>query len=251
MSDIESYIRKKAASLGIDPNIAVRVAMSEGGTTDPARQSDSSKNGIREPSYGPFQLLVGGEGTGFPAGMGNDFVRRTGLHPSNPANVYKGIDFALEGASKNGWGAWYGAKKAGIGNKEGIGGLTLNSLPIAAGSPAPAINTFRDVATLPVVGADAAAAPVGTPADAFKSGDVLGGFKALFNKDNVGKLSELSKLTGGGGSENAQMQAHSAPIQTSIGSDGLDASRMATAQQMMTQLVAGRRKKPLGLSLMG
>ena len=37
-SDVEGYIRKAAAQRGIDPDIAVRVAQSEGGTTEPARR---------------------------------------------------------------------------------------------------------------------------------------------------------------------------------------------------------------------
>jgi hypothetical protein len=78
-------------------------------------QSLYKKNGVQEPSFGPFQLYKGG-------GLGNEFQRRTGLDPALAQNGPAGVDFALDHAAKNGWGAWYGAGKAGIGNMEGIGG---------------------------------------------------------------------------------------------------------------------------------
>ena len=57
---IEAYIRQAAIARGIDPDIAVRVARSEGGLSDPVRQSDVVKGGVREQSYGPFQLYMAG-----------------------------------------------------------------------------------------------------------------------------------------------------------------------------------------------
>lgn len=117
---IEAYIREAAAARGIDPDVAVTVARSEGGLKDPVRQSLVRKNGRQEPSYGPFQLLIGGGDTGFPAGMGNDALA-AGIDPRDPSQWQRGIDFALDNAAKNGWGAWYGAKAAGIGNRQGIG----------------------------------------------------------------------------------------------------------------------------------
>ncbi|GGD24392.1 phage tail length tape measure family protein [Aureimonas glaciei] len=121
VSEVAAYIQQAAAARGIDPNIALRVAKSEG-LGEGIWQSNYEKNGYREPSYGPFQLLKGGAGTGFGQGMGNDFMRQTGLDPADPRNTFQGIDFALDGAAKNGWGAWYGAGKAGIGNREGLAG---------------------------------------------------------------------------------------------------------------------------------
>lgn len=133
-TELENYIRQAAIQRGIDPDVALRVARSEGGVNDPVRQSDARKNGIREPSYGPFQLLVGGGNTGFPTGMGNDFISKYGVSPSDPSAAYKGIDFALDGARDKGWGAWYGAKAQGITGKMGIGG-----------SPSPAANDALDI----------------------------------------------------------------------------------------------------------
>lgn len=119
--NIEDYIRQSAITRGIDPDVAVRVAQSEGGLKSWNMQSLATRNGIQEPSYGPFQLLKGGQGTGYPTGLGNDFVNKTGLDPALAANGPQGVDFALDHASKNGWGAWYGADKAGISKWEGIG----------------------------------------------------------------------------------------------------------------------------------
>lgn len=134
-TNIEAYIRQAALARGIDPNVAVRVAQSEGGLNSWNLQSQYSKNGIQEPSYGPFQLLKGGQGTGYPTGLGNDFMNKTGLDPAMAANGPAGVDFALDHASRNGWGAWYGADKAGISKWEGIGPrpaidpTTTNSIP--------------------------------------------------------------------------------------------------------------------------
>lgn len=117
----EQYIRQAAMQRGIDPDIAVRVAKSEGGV-DGYIQSRVRKNGVQEPSYGPFQMLVGGGGSGFPVGMGNDFQTRTGLDPRDPANAERAIDFALDQAKVAGWSPWYGAKAIGVTGMEGIGG---------------------------------------------------------------------------------------------------------------------------------
>lgn len=119
VGEMTSYIAKAAQARGIDPGVAIRVARSEG-LAPGVWQSQLGKNGRREPSYGPFQLLVGGGDTGYPTGLGNAFVEQTGLSPTDPANWQKTVDFALDNASKSGWGAWYGAGKAGIGNWQGI-----------------------------------------------------------------------------------------------------------------------------------
>lgn len=112
-TEIGAYIRDAAIKRGIDPDIALRVAKSEGGIDSWNLQSNYVKNGVREDSWGPFQLYKGG-------GLGNKFMAKTGLDPALAANGPAGVDFALDEAKKSGWGAWYGAGKAGIGNWEGI-----------------------------------------------------------------------------------------------------------------------------------
>lgn len=112
-------IRQSAAQYGIDPKIALRVAQGEGGTSGWI-QSRVMKGGVREPSYGPFQALIGGPGTGFPRGQGNAMLEQ-GIDPRNPANAQRVIDWQMRYASQHGWREWYGAKAAGIGNRQGIG----------------------------------------------------------------------------------------------------------------------------------
>ncbi|RWN30120.1 MAG: hypothetical protein EOR97_17255 [Mesorhizobium sp.] len=116
---VVSMIREAAAREGIDPDIFLRVAKSEGGLSGFV-QSNFMKNGIREPSFGPMQLLKGGPGTGFPRGLGNAFQDQTGLDPADPANMQAGINFAAKTAKQDGWRQWYGAKAAGVSRWEGI-----------------------------------------------------------------------------------------------------------------------------------
>ena len=107
-----AHIRETAKKYGIDPEVALRVAKSEGLSSF---QSGVFKNGKQEPSFGAFQLYTGG-------GLGNKFRKETGLDPADPKNEDATIDYALKYASQHGWGSWYGAKNTGIGEYEGIGG---------------------------------------------------------------------------------------------------------------------------------
>ena len=137
-ADLAAYINKAAIARGIDPAIALKVARSEG--LGGSWQAGYVKNGYREPSYGPFQLLKGGKGTGFPTGMGNGFMAQTGLDPSDKRNVYSGIDYALNGAAQNGWGAWYGAAKVGVGKRDGLSGAHT----VAIGKSSEALTASAD-----------------------------------------------------------------------------------------------------------
>jgi len=131
-AEIESYITQAATARGIDPGVALTVYRNEGLTNF---QSLSNNGSGREPSYGPYQLLVGGPGTGYPAGMGNDFIRDTGLDPRDPKNIRQTIDYSLDKATgPRGWAPWYGARNAGISNRQGLVGsrpigLSQGSLP--------------------------------------------------------------------------------------------------------------------------
>lgn len=139
MTDVEIYIRNAARLRGIDPDVAVNVAKSEGGVNSWTRQSDMRRpDGSREQSYGPFQLYMGG-------GMGNQFQRATGLHPSDPNAAKAGIDFALDQAKAGGWGPWYGAKKIGV---TGMAGINGNPVNMTTGSETAAMS---GVASLPTV----------------------------------------------------------------------------------------------------
>ena len=103
-------IRQAAVARGIDPDQAVQVAQSEGG---------NNYIGDNGSSFGPFQLHYGGMASGGNAisGLGDTFTAQTGLHASDPTTIPAQINFALDQASQNGWGAfhgWKGAPYAGI-----------------------------------------------------------------------------------------------------------------------------------------
>jgi hypothetical protein len=110
----EAYIRQSAIARGIDPDIAMRVAKSEG---------FYNHTGDQGTSFGDYQLHYGGRAGGALAssGMGDDFTKSTGLDASNPTTWKSQIDYALDHAAKSGWGAWYGARSVGISGMQGIG----------------------------------------------------------------------------------------------------------------------------------
>lgn len=143
---MEAYIRDAAVKRGIDPDVAVRVARSEG-LAPGVWQSNVRKNGRRETSYGPFQLLVGG-------GLGDKFQKIYGKSPADPSTAYSQIDFALDEAARGGWGPWYGAAKVGVGRRTGL--ERARPLGVAA---APAAAPPVHVASLdPSIGMGGAAA---------------------------------------------------------------------------------------------
>lgn len=113
--ELRAYIRMAAAERGIDPDIAVRVAESEGLAEGVWQSNVINDAGKRETSYGPYQLLVGG-------GLGDAFKAKYGLDPRDPSTAKQQIDFALDEASKGGWGPWYGAAKVGVDRWDGLKG---------------------------------------------------------------------------------------------------------------------------------
>lgn len=140
-TDIAAYIRRSAIKHGIDPDVALRVAKSEGGLDSWNLQSGVYKNGVREPSFGPFQLYKGG-------GLGNAFQRATGLDPALASSGPAGVDYALGYAAKNGWGAWYGADRVGIGKWEGIGQSSKATVAALDDVTTSAIATTRGLGSL-------------------------------------------------------------------------------------------------------
>jgi hypothetical protein len=117
-ADKEAFIRAEAIKRGIDPNIAVAVAKSEG---------FNSYVGDRGSSFGAFQLHYGNVASGGMAvgGLGDTFTKQTGLDARNPATERAQIQFALDQAKQGGWGPWHGwrgSKFAGIGQGQGAGG---------------------------------------------------------------------------------------------------------------------------------
>lgn len=123
------YIRQGAIARGIDPNIALRVAQSEG--------LGGAYAGDHGSSFGPFQLHYGGVASGgnSVAGLGDAFTRQTGLDARDPSTVRQQIDFSLDQAKSGGWGPWHGAAGAGIGDWQGIGGGAGGATATPAGWP--------------------------------------------------------------------------------------------------------------------
>lgn len=112
-------LRAYAISIGMDPDIAEQVARGEG-LADDTWQSNLQQPYGREQSYGDFQLHF--DPTGKRPGLGNEFVEKTGLDVSDPANWFEMNKFALDKANEVGWGPWMGAKAKGITGFMGIGG---------------------------------------------------------------------------------------------------------------------------------
>jgi hypothetical protein len=256
MNEIEAYIRQSAQAHGIDPDIAVRVANSEGGLHDPVRQSDYAKGGHREPSYGPFQLLIGGAGTGFGGGLGNRALA-AGIDPRDPAQWQKAVDFALAEAGKRGWGQWYGAAKAGVGNFTGIG--AVKPTPGASSSPyaldsGPAVTVQHP--PNPQVGTGGYVAP-GAPTTSVAEGTVSGAtpVAAVPATDKYGKVAEaVAKglgAFGGSGSAGPALGGGRAPLlpaaapgptpaQPIVSGGSNDPNYQATLAALMQRLNTGR-----------
>lgn len=158
----EAYIRNKALEKGIDPDIAVQVARTEGLGT--SWQSNFSYNGQREKSYGDFQLNVDR-----PGSLGSQFKKEKNLDPSDPANRAAMIDYSLDYASKYGWTPWNGAKRAGIDQWAGIGKFNQKTVASAGESAgqeygAATVPIPPPTSKAPTVAAPTVAAPTPTTA---------------------------------------------------------------------------------------
>lgn len=96
----EAYIRSEARRLGINPDVAMKVARSEGFRTFA---------GDMGTSFGDFQLHYKSSIPGFrQPGLGDAFTKYTGLDARDPSNWKAADRFALEQAAKGGWGPWHG-----------------------------------------------------------------------------------------------------------------------------------------------
>lgn len=270
---IVDYVRKAANARGMDPDKIVRALQTEG-LAPGIWQSNAKKGSLREPSYGPMQLLVGGKGTGFPEGLGNAFMRDTGLDPSDPSNVFSTIDYGLDTVAKEGWRQWYGPKNAGLDRWYGVkgskpAGVTLTNGPQVSpesidfmrrnpqpGGFGPKLEKLLQPNASPAGGTFPSApnqpSTMGVLADGFKNSGFLGGMKLAGNTMG-GAMNPLMGIMGalmGGGQK--QQSSHSQPLQSSLPAmESSDAARMATARQSMDQLLASRRRRVPGLSLMG
>ena len=105
----EAFIRQSAIKAGINPDIAMKVARSEG---------FNQFSGDQGTSFGSFQLHVTPGGRG--KAVGDQFKGMTGLDPADPTNEHEGIMFAMEYVKRHGWHDFHGASRVGIGDTQGI-----------------------------------------------------------------------------------------------------------------------------------
>lgn len=252
MTEIEAYIRTAAIARGIDPDVAVRIARTEGGLTNPVQQSNITGPNGREPSFGPFQLNMAG-------GLGNQALRM-GIDPRDPAQWKRGVDFALDvAAQKRSWGDWHGARDNGIPNDAGFGaatkpiGVTLTSLRHVGGAGSDDPNFTTDTKTAPVTGD---ASTPATTDDPSKPETWLDKLKKLVEGDDA--KSVVNSLSGKGDDSSSSSSSSSGlykgdqNLTSSLPSlEAGDIARMQSAQALMAQLMASKRRQPLGLTLSG
>ncbi|MET0643127.1 MAG: hypothetical protein ABWZ17_02040 [Candidatus Binatia bacterium] len=233
------YIREAAKRNGIDPDVAVRVAKSEGLATFHSMVTD--KEGKREPSFGAFQLYTGG-------GLGNVFQQQTGLDPSDPKNEKATIDFAMQQAAKSGWGPWHGAQRVGIENNAGIPGVTLTSTP--GGGPTTGGSVAFTGTTQPTSPVAATAVTDKPQSMVDKIAKLAGGGDKTKGVDSGG-LADFAAAFKPRAQTAAQQEVTT--IQPSnLMNDPMQAQQSQQAQQLMANLLTERRKKMgMGLNLMG
>jgi len=115
--EVREFIRQAAAMRGVDPDIAVRVALSEGGLTPATWTGDHGS------SFGPYQLHYAGIAAGANAvsGLGDAFTTETGLRADDPSTWRQQIEWSIDHAARGGWTPWHGAAAVGIQPFEGVG----------------------------------------------------------------------------------------------------------------------------------
>ena len=111
--EVDNYVRSRAPVYGVQPSVAVAIRRGE---------SQSGYVGDQGLSYGPFQLRFAGilNGRKLGPGLAEQFMKDTGLNPRDPSTWKAQVDWSLNHASHNGWGAWSAAKKLGYGIWDGI-----------------------------------------------------------------------------------------------------------------------------------
>ena len=102
--EIEEEIRRIAREKGISEDLAVAVWKAEGKSSYQSRipRTGAGSLGGYEASFGPYQLYTGG-------GLGNEYEKRYGaklIEDNTREGIFRQIEFSLEHARKNSWGAW-------------------------------------------------------------------------------------------------------------------------------------------------
>lgn len=249
MTEVEAYIRASAIARGIDPDVAVRIAMTEGGVTDPFQMSKVPlKEGGTEQSVGPFQLLLKG-------GLGEEALK-IGIDPTKDWKL--GVDFALDtAAKKKSWEDWYGARDNGIPNDAGFTettkpiGVTLTSRRHVGGAGSSTGNFVEpNTVTVPDAPAVAATEPEKELTWQEKLKQFVEGKEGADGEkegDGMAGLAAIAKSL----SNRVDPQTAAAQMEITPSSIGMpDPSLTANASALMSQLLQSRRKR-YGMSLMG
>lgn len=121
-----ALIRKIAKEEGVDPDVAVAVAKSEGLGT-------SWAGGDKGSSFGPLQAHFGGVAPGMMSKGQGDVMASQGINARDPSQKEAVLRWQLKYAKKHGWGEWYGSARAGIGRRQGLDGPT--NAPIETATP--------------------------------------------------------------------------------------------------------------------
>ena len=112
----EAYVRAEAAKRGIDPDIAVRVAKSEG---------FGRYVGDKGTSFGDWQLHFKNNIPGLSnGGLGDVLMKRHKIDARDPSTWREQTQFALDEAAKGGWAPWHGWRgpaRAGLSGARAIG----------------------------------------------------------------------------------------------------------------------------------
>jgi hypothetical protein len=231
------YIRETAKKYGVDPEVALKVAKSEGLSN--FRSGVTQKDGTQEPSFGAFQLYTGG-------GLGNQFKKDTGLDPADPANEKATIDYALKTAAKTGWGPWHGAKNTGIGEFDGISGGQAASSGSASSDTAATATAGDTVAgthistATPDTGLDTSPTATGAA-----TGDWLDKLKDPKGNASAGlgeAISGLGQAVAGTGMKNMYATPPPAPVPVAMPT----APRMAP---MVDPALANQQRQQLAVAL--
>ena len=244
----EQFIRDYAAKIGLNPDLAVRIAGAEGlhawSPSNPNAGSYVDRTGGVPWSFGDFQLNTRN-------GMGVD-ARRAGIDPADPNQWQKADQFALDQMKAGGLGAWKGDPVAAkwIASGQPItGGTTLTSTP--PGIVDPSI-VAHGGSSPPIDGTAAPAAP--TFGQSIASGDVGGAIKAAFTKpppkkdaqgNDVEQKSPIDKLGDAVGNMAPQKQAPAAPEPQPIMPVQDPNPGLAPAAQQLFSTVAANAAKPL------
>lgn len=204
MADIPTmaeYIFRRATQLGVDPNLALGIAMREGLNDRTINSPTFGNVDNRGYSFGPFQLFSGSRDPRSiaPGGMAYEFQQRFNA-PPRLDNWQQQVDFSLERMRDRGVGAWYSVRDAGgvepitqIGRQAATRfglGLPPNEPTEALPTPVPGI-ALRP----PALPQPAAPPPAPAPQDPVYASDLGTGLRRLGNFLAPGLVDPATPLT--------------------------------------------------------